>query len=173
MSPLIQWHTHSTQSLGMVFDFSLLSPSASYQLLETLEPWFQVFILTATILMNRFHHLIPGVFSPIELCFLSSPFSPPTVWPPNILESCQMTYQYQACQPGSHSPSSFWPFLMCSKSALSQARGLQPFSLLPLVKTTWSSPKTWSPISFTKSFLFPSTHSSSLCIPIVFIISSP
>lgn len=58
---------------------SLSLPSAFHQLPGTVAPWFQVSILTASILMNRFHHLIPGFFSPIELCFLSSSFSPPTI----------------------------------------------------------------------------------------------
>lgn len=68
---------------------SLSSPSVSYQLPGTVEPWFQVSILTASILMNRFHHLIPGFFfSCWALCFLSSPFNPPTILcppsPPNL-----------------------------------------------------------------------------------------
>lgn len=135
----------------MVFDFSLSSPSTSYQLPGTVEPWFQVSILTATILMNRFHHLIPGFFSPIEVCFLSSPFNPPTVWFSTVLASCQN----QVSQ-----PSIILAYLMFLK--ISQARSLQTFSILPPIKTTWSSLKSWNLISFTKSFLFPSIHSSSL-----------
>ena len=160
----------------MVFDFSRSSLSTSYRLPGTVEPWFQVSILTATVLMNRFHQLIPGFFSCYWalfslLTFQSAYYLTPSPHP-NILEACYMTYQNQISQPGSQSPPSFWPYFMCSESALSHTKSLQPFFTLPAVKPTWSSPKSWSLLAFIKSFLFPSTHASSLCIPIVFIISS-
>lgn len=93
----------------MVFDFSLaLITSTSYQLPGTLEPRFQVSILTAPILMNRFHHLIPGFFSPIEFCVFSPHLSVHLLfWPTDILESRQMTYENQISQPDSHIPPPF------------------------------------------------------------------
>lgn len=149
----------------MVFDFSLSSPSTSYQLPGTVEPWFQVSILTATILMNRFHHLIPGFFSPIEVCFLSSPFSPPTVWFSTVLESCQN----QVSQPGSHSPPSFWHILCFQRYHKPGVSRL--FLSCPQLKQLGVPSRVGTPFLL-QSLSYFLQFIPALCIPVVFIISS-